>query len=224
MENYIPALMDIELFNTVQKLLKVREKTFNNSPSSSLFSGLAFCNVCKNRMSKKKDNRTKNKLMRYCCDNACRRKVGSMEYKCSNHKLIREEYIETFLLSNLRKLGEEHILKNNITATTPKKDNSKKIKELKNKIYKLKDLYLDNLIDKETYKKDYENLSTQISKLENIEFVPQIKDTTNLKKLINANFDKIYLSLNFEEKRNFWLNVIDKIYIENGEIKEVTFL
>ena len=95
---------------------------------------------------------------------------------------------------------------------------------MKNKVYKLKDLYLDNLIDKETYKKDYENLSTQISKLENIEFVPQIKDTTNLKNLINANFDKIYLSLNFEEKRNFWLNVIDKIYIENGEIKEVIFL
>ena len=27
-----------------------------------------------------------------------------------------------------------------------------------------------------------------------------------------------------EEKRTFWLNIINQIYVENGEIKEVTFL
>lgn len=224
LENYIPAIMDIELFNDVQKLLKVREKTFDKPVSSSLFSGLVFCDICKNRMSKKKDNRTKTGLMRYCCDNASRRKVGSIEYKCTNHNLIREDYIEAYLLNNLKKLAQNYISQNNISTIVNKKDNSKKIKEIQNKIYKLKDLYLDDLIDKETYKKDYETLSTQLSNLKNSEIVPEIKDTTKLKNIINANFDEIYISLDFEERRTFWLNIIDKIYVENGKIKEVTFL
>ena len=224
LENYIPAIMDLELFNNVQKLLKVREKTFNKPVSSSLFSGLVFCNACKNRMSKKQDNRTKSSLMRYCCDNASRRKVGSMEYKCTNHNLIREDYIETYLLDNLRALAQNHINKNKLLATQLQKDNSKEIKEIQNKIYKLKDLYLDDLIDKDIYKKDYENLSAQLSKLKNIQEIPKEKDTTKLKNTINANFDEIYCSLSLEEKRTFWLNIINQIYVENGEIKEVTFL
>ena len=224
LENYIPPIMDLELFNSVQKLLKVREKTFDKPVSSSLFSGLVFCNTCQNRMTKKQDNRTKNRLMRYCCDNASRRKVGSMEYKCTNHNLIREDYIETFLLNNLRTLAQSHINKNKLLTTQPQKDNSKEIKEIQNKIYKLKDLYLDDLIDKDVYKKDYENLSAQLSKLKTIQEIPKEKDTTKLKNTINANFDEIYCSLTLEEKRTFWLNIINQIYVENGEIKEVTFL
>lgn len=224
LENYIPAIMDIELFNNVQKLLKVREKTFDKPVSSSLFSGLVFCNICKNRMSKKKDNRTKAGIMRYCCDNASRRKVGSLEYKCSNHNLIREDYIENYLLNNLKELAQNYISNNNISTVVHKKDNSKKIKELTNKIYKLKDLYLDDLIDKDTYKHDYEILTSQLTNLKNAEKISEVKDTTKLKNIINANFDEIYLSLDFEEKRTFWLNIIDKIYVENGVIKEITFL
>ena len=224
LENYIPAIMDLELFNSVQNLLKVREKTFNKPVSSSLFSGLVFCNACKNRMTKKQDNRTKNRLMRYCCDNASRRKVGSMEYKCTNHNLIREDYIETFLLNNLRTLAQSHINKNKLLATHPQKDNSKEIKEIQNKIYKLKDLYLDDLIDKDTYKKDYEILTTQLNKLKTFQEIPKEKDISKLKNTINANFDEIYCSLTLEEKRTFWLNIINQIYVENGEIKEVTFL
>lgn len=224
LENYIPAIMDLELFNSVQNLLKVREKTFNKPVSSSLFSGLVYCNACKNRMTKKQDNRTKNRLMRYCCDNASRRKVGSMEYKCTNHNLIREDYIETFLLNNLRTLAQSHINKNKLLATQPQKNNSKEIKEIQNKIYKLKDLYLDDLIDKDAYKKDYEKLTTQLNKLKTFQEIPKEKDTTKLKNTINANFDEIYFSLTLEEKRTFWLNIINQIYVENGEIKEVTFL
>lgn len=216
--------MDIELFNKVQRLLKVREKTFNKPISASLFSGLVFCNVCKNRMSKKQDNRVKSRLIRYCCDNASRRKVGSMDYKCTNHNLVREDYIENYLLNNLNVLAQNHINKNKLLAAKPHKDNSKEIKEIENKIYKLKDLYLDDLIDKDTYKKDYENLSDKLTKLKNIQDLPQKIDTTKLQNIINANFNEIYISLNLEEKRNFWLNIIETITIENGNIKEVTFL
>ena len=45
-----------------------------------------------------------------------------------------------------------------------------------------------------------------------------------LEKLLSQNIIEIYSTFNIEERRKFWLKIIDKIYIENGKIKEVTFL
>ena len=74
LDNYIPRIMSDELFNSVQRLLAKKEKTTKKTKSISLFSGIIYCNVCKNRMCKKQDNRVKKRIIRYCCDSASRRK------------------------------------------------------------------------------------------------------------------------------------------------------
>lgn len=224
LDNYIPRIMSDDLFYSVQNLLKKREKTSIKTSNPSLFSGLVFCNICNNRMCKKQDNRCKNKLIRYCCDNASRKKVASMEYKCENHKLVREEYIENYLLENIKNLAQKYITKNSVISSKPIKDNSKEIKQIENKLFKLKDLYLDNLIDKNTYKSDYEKLNKQLNELKSNTEIPKKRDFSELQKIINLDIIKIYTLLSDEEKRTFWLNIIDKIYVENGEIKEITFL
>lgn len=224
LDNYIPRIMSDELFNSVQRLLTKKEKISKKTNSVSIFSGLVYCNLCKNRMCKKQDNRVKTRVMRYCCDNASRRKPGTIQYKCDNHKLVREEYIENFLLSNLKDLANRYINENSIIKIDIKKDNSKKIKEIENKLNKLKDLYLDDLINKDTYKKDYNSLSKILNDLKSENSIPIQKDFSKLQKTINSNILDKYLSLSIEEKRTFWINIIDKIYIENGEIKEVIFL
>lgn len=223
-DNYIPRLMEDELFYNVQNLLKKKEKISKKTESMSIFSGLIYCNICGNRMCKKQDNRVTTRLIRYVCDNASRRKVGSLEYKCENHKLIREDFIENYLLDNLKELSQKCIRQNQILPSKNNIDNSNKISEIKNKIYKLKDLYLDDLIDKDTYKNDYKKLNDKLKELEIINKPDIKKDYTKLQKVINLDFYKIYTSLSIEEKRTFWLQIIDKIYIEHGEIKEVTFL
>lgn len=224
LDNYIPRIMSDELFNSVQRLLTKKEKISKKTNSISIFSGLIYCNLCKNRMCKKQDNRVKARIMRYCCDNASRRKPGTIQYKCDNHKLVREEYIENFLLSNLNDLANRYINENSIIKIDTKKDNSKKIKEIENKLNKLKDLYLDDLINKDTYKKDYHSLSKILNDLKNENSMPIQKNFSKLRKTINSNILDKYLSLSIEEKRTFWINIIDKIYIENGDIKEVIFL
>lgn len=225
LENYIPRLMSDDLFYTVQNLLKKKERTSKVVQSPSLFSGIVFCNICKNRMCKKQDNRVKTRLIRYTCDNASRRKVGSMEYKCDNHKLIREEKIEEYLLNNLKELAKQYISKNSpSTEIRTNNGNEKLIKDIERKINKLKDLYLDDLIDKATYKSDYENLNKQLNNLKMQDPTPVKKDFSKLKEYINTDICKIYSKLTIEQKRTVWINVVDKIYIENGEIKEVTFL
>ena len=83
---------------------------------------------------------------------------------------------------------------------------------------------LDDLINKDTYKSDYENLNKQLTSLKSQNSIAVKKDFTKLKEYINTDICKIYSELNIEQKRTVWINVIDKIYIENGEIKEVIFL
>lgn len=223
-DNYIPRIMEDELFYSVQNLHKRREKTTIKSSEPSIFSGLVYCNICQGRMTKNQDNRSKTRLIRYFCDNASRRKVNSLEYKCENHKTVREEYIENYLLNNIKQLAKNYITENSMTSTKFVDNNSSKIKDIEKKICKLKDLYLDDLIDKDTYKKDYSELNKQLNELKISQNIPTKKDTTNIQKFINLNIEQIYLSLPIVEKRTFWLNIIDKIYIENGEIKEITFL
>lgn len=224
-DNYIPRIMSDDLFYSVQNSFKKREKTSIRTSSPSLFSGLIFCNICNARMCKKQDNRSPKKLIRYCCDNASRRKVGSIEYKCSNNKLTREEYIEKYLLDNIKSIAENYINANVVISNqTTKNDNSNEIKRIENKILKLKDLYLDDLIDKKTYKSDYESLNKKMNELKNEAISTPQRDFSKLKEIMNLDIYKIYCLLSDEEKRTFWLKIIDKIYVENGKIKEITFL
>lgn len=224
LDNYIPRILDDKLFYNVQRLLKIKEKTSTKTQSFSIFSGIIYCNICKNRMCKKQDNRVKKRLIRFCCDNATRHKVGSMEYKCSNHKLIREDIIEKYLLENVIKLSKEYINKNTSISSKSLKDNSKQIEDIERKIIKLKDLYLEDLITKDIYKKDYNDLNSKLLKLKSNNVITQKKDFSKLQKIINQDIDEIYNLLTIEEKRTFWISFIDKIYIENNEIKEVVFL
>lgn len=53
--------------------------------------------------------------------------MGSLEYKCQNHKLVREEYIESYLLNNIKDLAKDYITKNSIISTKPKKIAQRKL-------------------------------------------------------------------------------------------------
>ena len=223
LENYIPAILDIELWNTVQNL-KTKKTITKKNNIDDIFSGLVYCNCCKCRLCKKIDNRTKNRLVRYVCDNSYRYKPGTKIKKCSNSNIVREDYIETYLLENILLELEKFKIKSEIEEKTIVNNNPQKIKSIENKILKLKDLYLDDLIDKETYKKDYEKYSKKLSELRTVKTVKKSRDLSNLEKIFNSNYLNIYNKLSISNKKKFWLSAIDKIYVEKGEIKEVTFL
>ena len=224
LDNYTPSILEEDTFNKVQRLLKSPTRHTNDN-IESLFAGLLYCNTCKCRLAKNIDYRVKKETIRYCCNNSSRYIVNTNKKKCNNTKYIREDYIETYLLNNLCKEAEKYIIKTKeVFANTKIIDNSTKIKAITKKIDKLKDLYLDDLIDKSTYKKDYEKLNTELAQLQVTNTIPQKKDFSNLHKLLNSDFQNIYNKLSKTNKRKFWLSIIDKIYIDNGEIKEITFL
>lgn len=224
LENYIPSIINIDLWNQVQNLRK-RKTISKGQPIIDKFSGLVYCYNCNNRMCKKIDNRCKNKVVRYICDNSYRYLPGTTKNRCPNRGSIREENIEKYLLENLKKELDKYKIKVNVQQVqqTKKKDVDS-IKKLEKKLSKLKDLYLDDLIDKDTYSKDYKRYSIELEQLkiapvENIQ-----KDFSHIEKILNSNYINIYNKLSVENKKKFWMSFIDKIYVENGKIKEVTFL
>lgn len=223
LENYIPAIVDIVLWNTVQNLRTKKTITKKNDVDD-IFSGLLYCNCCQCRLCKKIDNRTQKRTIRYVCDNSYRYKPGSRIKKCINSNIVREDYIEKYLLENILIELERFKIKSEIKEKIIVNDNPQKIKTVENKIIKLKDLYLDDLIDKETYKKDYEKYSKELSELRTTKSIKKSRDLSNLEKIFNSNYLDIYNKLSISNKKKFWLSAIDKIYVEKGEIKEVTFL
>lgn len=223
LEGYIPAIIDIKLWNSVQNLLKKKTITKRNM-IDDIFSGLIYCYTCKKRMCKKVDNRCKNITIRYVCDNSYRYKPGTQIKKCLNSNIIREDYIEEYLLNNLKNNFEEFKLNNKIKKEIITKQDTNQIEKIENKLCKLKDLYLDDLIDKETYTKDYENYKKQLQELKSISIIEEERDFSNTEKILNSNYITLYKNLSKANKKKFLLTFIDRIYIENGKIKEVTFL
>ena len=224
LENYIPAIVTTELWNAVQKL-RTRKTIMKKNNVDDLFSGLIFCNYCKCRLCKKVDNRSKNNLIRYICDNNYRYIPGTTKKRCPASNIIKEEFIETYLLKNLENEFNKYKSVINLqTVKNTKKTNTILIKKLENKLLKLKDLYLDDLIDKDTYSKDYKKYSDDLKNLKSVPIEEPQRDFSHVEEILNSDYINIYNNLTRENKKRFWMSFIDKIYAEKGEIKEVTFL
>ena len=221
LDNYIPAIMSTDLWQKVQDLRP--KKTISKNNVEDIFSGLIYCYNCKSRMYKKVDNRTKNKVIRYCCNNSYLYEKGKEEKKCINNATIREEDIEQYLLENLFKEFNKYKLNAKIEKEIVTSSNLQKIKQLVKKVLKLKDLYLDDLIDKETYKKDYTKYTKEIENLKQTKIITENRDLSHIEKLLNSNYIDIYNKLTTTNKKKFWLSIIDKIYVYRRQIKEVTF-
>ncbi len=85
---------------------------------------------------------------------------------------------------------------------------------LKRKLTKLKELYVNELIDIEEYKKDYEIYTAALQQLpEPAAEAPP--DFSAVEKLLQSDFKNIYESLTREEKRTLWRSVIKEIRVDS---------
>jgi len=85
---------------------------------------------------------------------------------------------------------------------------------IKHKLQKLKELYVNDLIDIEEYKKDYQIYISALNQLQE----PADKkppDFSTVEALLQNNFRQIYDTLTREEKRTLWRSVIKEIRIDS---------
>ena len=146
----------------------------------------------------------------YRCQRAKREQNCSNKYTLSE-KGILETYLLNHIKDELKKYKVSYEVKRQSIDTT---DISSQLVKCRNKLDKLKDLYLDDLIDKNAYKDEYARLNNMIADLEKQIENESDMDIDAVNTILSMDFEGIYNTLQPNEKRYLWQSIID--YIEVG--------
>lgn len=212
-ENYCPRIISDEMYQEIQNILSRNLNVRDNQSYPYIFSGLLVCDECGCKISgcqiRVSQKRSSGKVYRY--------KYPAYECKqyracrnCINRGEIREVTIERYLLEHI---GDQldHYIAEYQSSGHKVIDNRSKKNKLRNKLERLKDLYVNELISMDEYKTDRTKLEWQLKELPDLE--ENKEDLLELKKLLNSNFETIYTNFSNEEKRVFWRSIIQEVRI-----------
>lgn len=135
--------------------------------------------------------------------------------RCSHNKSVRESYVEEWLFEHLGEELERCKLEWDVQAAERKKKMRSTDKAvLKRKLTKLKELYMDDLINIEEYKKDYQIYTAALQQIPDEAPEETPPDFSTVERMLQADFKSIYDSLTREEKRTLWRSVISEIRVD----------
>lgn len=218
--DFCPAILDEETFYRVQHLLKKNVKQYYASGirRDYIFSGLLICGKCGFKFGGGTQGKKRNFLKQYRC------KQHTREKKCDMSVCVYETKLEDYLKRNILSIVENYL----VTSTISKKEKKKKESlNIKNKMNKLVDLYMNDIIDKQKYTFEYNRLDIALKRaLEEEKEEEKIDNIDNLKKFLENDFITMYDKLNDAEKNIFWKNIIDYIVISEKDFDkmEIKFL
>lgn len=208
-DHFCPPIVSAEQFERVQKLMG-RNARFAPSGRVYIFTSVIACTECRHKLIA---YQTK-ELIYYRCNEHFHRG------RCRHNRAIRESVVEAWLFEHLGEEVERSELEWEVRAAARRRAVSSGDKAaLKRKLSKLKELYVNELIDIEEYKKDYEIYTAALRQLPDPaqESPP---DFAAVRRLLQADFKKIYAALSREEKRTLWRSVLEEIQVDNdGNIR-----
>lgn len=214
-ENFCPAIISKTQFDRIQLLLK---KNARSAPSGRvyLFTSILKCDECDHKMV---GLLTRN-IYYYRCNQHFQRG------RCRHGKEAREDAIETWLFDNLESELNRVRLEWEVKMVERKRLSSRQTDKavLKRKLSKLKELYVNDLIDIEEYKKDYEIYTAALQQIPDpaTETPP---DFSAVERMLQADYKDIYDTLTREEKRTLWRSVISEIRLDNdNNITGISFV
>lgn len=198
-DDYCEPIIPPELFDDVQRKLKMNIRT-KTAQHTYIFTGLLRCS-CGKKMSGSTHRGARKK---YRCEGYYK-KAG-----CINGWKPAETEIENYLIKNLYDLirAEMRPREYEIKEQDRTPDAGAQIDAIKHKIDRLKDLYINDLIDIETYKADLAKFNEMITEIESR---PRKRDFKTLEAVLRLDIPAIYKTLSEAEKRRFWRGFIDHI-------------
>lgn len=215
-ENYAPAIIEKGQFDRVQEMLS---RNIYTAPTGNvyLFTSLLVCAdcghcMCGHRHSQKRD------YYYYRCTQVAK-------YRCDHKKSMIETYLEDWLFDHIGPELDRVETEYQIAAKKRRKNSATKEKAaIKGKLTRLKELYVNDLIGIDDYKKDYEIYTAALA---NLAAQPQDDtppDFSAVRKLLDKDFRTIYNGLTREEKRTLWRSVIKEIRIDgDNNITSISF-
>lgn len=220
-KDFCPKIIDENKFYEAQEIFKRNIKKYYKRASGDnfpyIYNSLLICPECGTKLH---GSRTRgNQYYR------CRQ---SIYHRCKHNKNYSEIKIDKYMRENILNYVEKMNI--DIERVDEKKsDMIIDIKSIENKINKLTDLYLNDLIKKEKYIEEYTSLNNLLqgeqNKLAKQKDNLKQEDIKNLKTFLKDNVLDIYDSLDNSEKRLIWRSIIDYIVIkdlEKGDV-EISF-
>jgi len=181
-----------------------------------LFTGIMFCSECGRRFGA---HTSGHMLKSGVWDDGiaynCRGKYNNGD--CGNGVNIRECVIEDFLLQNVDEELRKFVcnLEYLASAQRPQKNFREDRAKLKKKLSRLKDLYVDAIIDLELYRKDYTALTAELDALaaEEKKAATPVPSAARLQSIFPLGWQELYKYLERADRQAFWRSAVDKILI-----------
>ena len=213
--DYCPAIVPYTLFQQVQELIA---RNLKRAPTGRiyLFTGLVQCPDCGRTLTGfrgQKNAKGEYVSFEYKCN---ARIVNTKLDRCHFSRVISEKRIERYLLENIQSLYSDHCHVVELERAKKQKDNPEaKLSEVRERLLRLKDIYLDGMIDKAVYEADYVKLKQKEAELSVlIDKTPTVR-TAAWQVVESSNFQETYQSLSRENKRRFWQSLISRITFED---------
>ena len=213
--NFCPPIVPRDLYDDVQKLLSNNTKA-NPTGRVFLFTSLLICAECGHRLA---GLQTGYGPYYRCPQHYSRRTCG---HKKQIRETAVEEWLFTFLGDELEKQRLEWEVKE---ARRKQAAASVDRAAIRRKLSRLKELYVNEMIDLEEYRRDYELYTTQLAERTAPSAEEERPNFEAIEAILETGFRKIYDGLEREEKRTLWCSVIKEIHVDKErQITRISFL
>lgn len=196
-DDFCPPLVDKAVFERVQHLLasRAQRSTTEHPDREYLFSGLAYCAECGGRLA--------GHIVKEYTYYRCPRHAAACS--CPHKKNTSERMLEQYLMQCLHQQTAGFDL---VVREQSVQDRYAALRERTyRKMEKLKDLYLNDLIDQKAYAADYRLLQEALAKC------APTTEQVNIPWTANTDFEALYARLDRTHRKAFWSQVLTRITI-----------
>jgi hypothetical protein len=130
-----------------------------------------------------------------------------------------EKRVERWLVAHLQQELAAYVATAKRQTHKPK-NHAARIKTLRQKLERLKELYVDSLIDKDTYKRDYDSIQAELSEIAREQATVRTFPRQYQEIMQGDNFAEVYGKLGREGKRRFWRAIIARIEFDYVPIRK----
>ena len=171
-----------------------------------LFSGLIVCGECGYRMGGRTNTRGGTAF--YNCPSRYIRKA------CGNSVNLSERKIEAYIMATIgTKLSQYRIDFDNLRNSRKGRNYQSEISAVKTKLSRLKELYLNELISLEEFRRDQEPLKARLEELTEQAQPVRIPDFGRAETLLSQGWQTAYEDLDKASRRDFWRILIREIRV-----------
>lgn len=210
---FCEPLIDPNLFERVQ--LQLGRNIKRNQKRTYLFSGIVRCAECGRVMASGSEVKDGKRYVHYRCPGHFQSPIKT----CENMKVLLEHKLEEYLLDNLAPLVAEY--RSHAEAVkAPARDMKRQRDAIETKLSRLKELYVNGLIDLPEYRQDKERYEAELAALD-VPATPSVSPLDGFEPVEGIN---VYHELDKEGKRLFWRRIIREIRFDKSRNLDIIFL